>query len=271
MKSWIRSVIAISVGIVTMLVASVTTLVDDIEYRVSDLWLQIRGADAPPPGVVVIAIDEASYRELNVPYGPPWPRGLHAKLLHKLHELGAKRVVFDVLFVGPGADPQSDQELAEGLALLPSVIGVEASMRYIQKQGGGYMIEDLEQPFEPFRKAAKEALIGLRERQGVIRSFPLARSDQERKFPFLAYAGAGLFNSNAAGLAFDQFARRKVEAIYWFADFADPIVGPAAEEAAKLVLDNKMEIIIHSTRGLGKAGDWIKQVNGKIVQTKLEK
>lgn len=197
MKFWIRSVIAVSVGIVTMLVASVTTLVDDIEYRVSDLWLQIRGAETPAPGVVVIAIDEASYRELNVPYGPPWPRSLHAKLLHKLHELGAKRVVFDVLFVGPGADPQSDQELAEGLALVPSVIGVEASMRYIQKQGGGYMIEDLEQPFEPFRKVAKEALIGLRERQGVIRSFPVARSDQERKFPFLAYAGAGLFNSNA--------------------------------------------------------------------------
>ena len=78
-------------------------------------------------------------------------------------------------------------------------------------------------------------------------------------------------DSHAAGLAFDQFARRKVEAIYWFADFGDPVVGPAAEEAAKLVLDNKMEVIIHSTRGLGKAGDWIKQVNGKIVQTKLEK
>jgi len=77
--------------------------------------------------------------------------------------------------------------------------------------------------------------------------------------------------SHAAGLAFDQFARRKVEAIYWFSDFMDPVVGPAAEEAAKLVLDNKMEVIIHSTRGLGKAGDWIKQVNGKIVQTKLEK
>jgi hypothetical protein len=77
--------------------------------------------------------------------------------------------------------------------------------------------------------------------------------------------------SHAAGLAFDQFGRRKVEAIYWFSDFMDPVVGPAAEEAAKLVLDNKMEVIIHSTRGLGKAGDWIKQVNGKIVQTKLEK
>ena len=77
--------------------------------------------------------------------------------------------------------------------------------------------------------------------------------------------------SHAAGLAFDQFARRKVEAIYWFSDFMDPVVGPAAEEAAKLVVDNKMEVIIHSTRGLGKAGDWIKQVNGKIVQTKLEK
>ena len=76
-------------------------------------------------------------------------------------------------------------------------------------------------------------------------------------------------DSHAAGLAFDQLARRKVQAIYWFADFGDPVTGPAAEEAAKLVSDNKMEVIIHSTRGVGKAGDWIKQVNGQLVQTKL--
>jgi len=76
-------------------------------------------------------------------------------------------------------------------------------------------------------------------------------------------------DSHAAGLAFDQLARRKVQAIYWFADFGDPVVGTAADEAAKLVLENKMEVIIHSTRGVGKAGNWIKQVNGQLVQTKL--
>ena len=78
-------------------------------------------------------------------------------------------------------------------------------------------------------------------------------------------------DSHAAGVAFEQFARRKVQAIYWFSNFEDPVVGSAAEEAAKLVLDNQMEVIIHSTRGIGKAADWIKQVNAAIVETKLEK
>jgi hypothetical protein len=78
-------------------------------------------------------------------------------------------------------------------------------------------------------------------------------------------------DSHAAGVAFEQFARRKVQAIYWFSNFEDPVVGSAAEQAAKLVLDNQMEVIIHSTRGIGKAADWIKQVNAAIVETKLEK
>jgi hypothetical protein len=78
-------------------------------------------------------------------------------------------------------------------------------------------------------------------------------------------------DSHAAGVAFEQFVRRKVQAIYWFSNFEDPVVGSAAEEAAKLVLDNQMEVVIHSTRGVGKAADWIKQVNAAIVQTKLEK
>jgi hypothetical protein len=78
-------------------------------------------------------------------------------------------------------------------------------------------------------------------------------------------------DSHAAGLAFEQFARRKVQAIYWFSNFEDPVVGSAAEDAAKLVLDNQMEVIIHSTRGVGKAADWIKQVSAAMVETKLEK
>jgi len=76
-------------------------------------------------------------------------------------------------------------------------------------------------------------------------------------------------DAHAGGLAFDQFARRKVQAIYWFADFANPVVGKAADDAAKIVLDNNMEILIHSTRGVGKVGDWLAKVKGQVVQTKL--
>lgn len=188
---------ALGVGFLTALV-STSAVFEDLEFRVSDLWCGLRGAQPAPSKVVVVAIDEPSYRELGVKYGPPWPRALHAKLLRKLKALGAKQVVFDVLFIGPGSDPQADTELTQALAGIKSVIGTELSLRTVSGQGGGYVIEELEQPYDPFRKVATEALIGLRERKGVIRNFPLSRSDQEKRFPFLAQAAAG-FNGPEIG------------------------------------------------------------------------
>ena len=76
-------------------------------------------------------------------------------------------------------------------------------------------------------------------------------------------------NSYATGLAFDHLARRKVEAIYWFADFADPIEGKVAEETAQMIQNNKIEVLLHSTRGIGKAGEWSKKVNAKVISTRL--
>jgi len=75
-------------------------------------------------------------------------------------------------------------------------------------------------------------------------------------------------NSYATALAFEHLGRRKVEAIYWYADFADPITGKAAEEAAKMVQENKIEVLLHSTRGIGKAGDWSKKVNAKVLSSR---
>jgi len=76
-------------------------------------------------------------------------------------------------------------------------------------------------------------------------------------------------DSYATALAFEHLARRKVEAIYWYADFADPITGEVAEETAKLVQESKIEVLLHSTRGIGKAGDWSKKVNAKIISSRL--
>ena len=76
-------------------------------------------------------------------------------------------------------------------------------------------------------------------------------------------------DAHAGGLAFEQFARRKVQAIYWFADFANPVVGKAADDAAKIILDNHMEVLIHSTKGVEKVSDWLVKVKGQVVQTKL--
>ncbi len=60
-----------------------------------DFAFGIRAHVRPSPAVAVIAMDESSIKEI----GPlAWPRTVHAMLLDKLKEGGAKVAVFDVLF-----------------------------------------------------------------------------------------------------------------------------------------------------------------------------
>ena len=75
--------------------------------------------------------------------------------------------------------------------------------------------------------------------------------------------------ANAVYLAFEELARRKVEAIYWFSDFGDPIEGKEAEKVTQLIRDNKLEVILHSPRGKGKAADWASQINAQFAPARL--
>ena len=89
-----------------------------------NLWFNLRGPVAPPQDVVIVAMDESSYRVLNVPLDKAWPRDLHVELLKRLHQYGVKRVVMDILFLGEGSDPIIDRNLADAmkLLLLPQLI-----------------------------------------------------------------------------------------------------------------------------------------------------
>jgi len=75
--------------------------------------------------------------------------------------------------------------------------------------------------------------------------------------------------ANAVYLAFEELARRKVEAVYWFSDFGDPIEGKEAEKVTQLIRDNQLEVILHSPRGKGKAADWATQVNAQFAPARL--
>lgn len=191
MKLVTRIAIALGIGVLSSLILA-TSLVEDLEFRVSDQWMRLRGREAPPPKVVVVAIDEPSYRELKASFDKPWPRSLHTKLLNRLKEFGAKRVAFDILFTGASSEPDADTSLSQALGNIPSVIAVESTVRTVGNQAGGYQLEELDRPYEPFRKVAQEALIGLQDIKGTIRSFPRPRSEQERQFATLSQAAAGV-------------------------------------------------------------------------------
>jgi adenylate cyclase len=193
MKLPARLLIAAATAIFTALICSFP-FVEGLDLSISDHIKRLVGKMPHPQNVVVVAIDEPSYRELGVGFDKPWPRALHARLLRRLKELGIARVAFDVLFTGPGTDPKVDQELIDSFKDINAIIGVEAIKKTIAKQGGGIIIEELDQPYDEFRKVTSQALVNLdmNTRDGFIRTFPFPTSDQTRRYPFLSFAAAGV-------------------------------------------------------------------------------
>jgi CHASE2 domain-containing sensor protein len=80
-----------------------------------DLLLQLRGK-IPVEGAVVVPMDDESYRALEQKPGEVWDRRLHAKLIRRALELGARAVVFDIWFADPAPDPSIDPILSAAIA-----------------------------------------------------------------------------------------------------------------------------------------------------------
>jgi adenylate cyclase len=149
-------------------------IANDFEHRILDSFFRIRGPLLPPENIIVVAIDEESYRNLNVPQTGAWPRALHVKLLDRLIESGAARAVFDVLFLSP-MDSAVDVELKERMSKIPTVIGAELAVGNTDRTTGFQQIV-LSRPYELFRQVAKVGLVNLPSQNGAVRS-PIGNGD----------------------------------------------------------------------------------------------
>ncbi len=153
-----------------------------------DIWFNIRGEIQPPEDVILIAIDEDSYQELELPMDKAWPRAVHARLLRRLAAAGIKRVVFDVAFIGESDNPKADKELAAALAGLESYIGADSGTSV-----GQFKIEQVLLPLDMLAEAATGvALVGLPEDAGIVRRFKSERTGRTKKYLTLSEAGAGI-------------------------------------------------------------------------------
>lgn len=84
---------------------------DHISY---DLLFAFRPEQSPPEAIIV-SIDDRSYDSLKQLRHEPWDRSLHARLVDRLRQEGAKVVVVDVMLDEPGHEPQADQALATAI------------------------------------------------------------------------------------------------------------------------------------------------------------
>jgi adenylate cyclase len=118
---------ALLVGLVACAAAggvTATGLLDRAEDATVDERFVLREAlhaPGPPHDVVVVGIDDASFRQLDLQW--PLPRALHARAIRALLAAGARRVVYDVQFTERSDAPDGDRALLRAAADPRVVLG----------------------------------------------------------------------------------------------------------------------------------------------------
>ena len=135
-----------------------------LEWRSVDLRFKARGALSPPPEVLIVALDEKTFRDLKLKY--PFPPIVYARLVQELRRLGAATIAFDLLY----SEPTRECDPAGQDALLAATLRGGAPVVW------GYQLTDGKVPQEPI-KIIKDAVAGTGflnwpdERDGRIRRF----------------------------------------------------------------------------------------------------
>ncbi len=170
---------------------------EKLEESVLDIWFSVRGKQKPSDDIVMVALDEQSYNNFNVPITSPWPRRLHTELLKQLKDYGVKRVVFDVLFTDKGPDEAEDQAFADAIKEIPTVLGSSLAATQKTTMSGSFIIEEYAKPYQPFaNNAASLGLVDMPITYGRVRNFNTTTSDNYENILSLGAAGAGAYEKD---------------------------------------------------------------------------
>lgn len=74
-----------------------------------DARFALRGAQPPPSDIVIVAIDDKTFSDLQLQW--PFPRSLDAAVIDRLRADRAKAIAYDVQFTEPSANPADDLAL----------------------------------------------------------------------------------------------------------------------------------------------------------------
>lgn len=147
--------------------------------------------EAAPEELVIIDMDDRSFEELSQTSIKHWDRNLHANIVDKLTEDGARLVIFDILFIEPGL-PSANTNFARAMRKNGKVVlagSMDAKMR-LEFEGKVSVL-----PLQEFLDAA--AAWGIAETRSpkgaTVRQYILG-SEHQPSMPWAAarLAGAGV-------------------------------------------------------------------------------
>lgn len=282
---WLLGIVALHAGIF------LSSIGQGIESGWFDRWIAFRGPVAAPKDVVLVAMDEESYTQLGLSPTEVWPRAMHARLIERLAALGARRIVFDVLFVGAGASEDGNRALVAALTKIPVVLGAEIA----QQVSAGYSVTELTVPYEPFgENAVATGLVNLPEKNGVVRSFFVPAEDVGYNLPSLASAASSMTErlpDERALISFYGPAGRGPRVFSYYQILEDEVpfpaelvrdkivfvglmlqtaVGPAQKDSFMTPFGRMFGVEIHATAAANIVrGDWLRRLSLGLELTLL--
>jgi adenylate cyclase len=96
-----------------------TNLMRTLELGSVDARFSLRGTQEQPSDIVFVKIDDRTFSQLGVQW--PFPRSLHARVIDRLREAGAKTIAVDIQFTEP-TTPRQDNALIEAIARAGGVV-----------------------------------------------------------------------------------------------------------------------------------------------------
>jgi adenylate cyclase len=90
-------------------VVQATSVLDRLDLTSVDTRFQLRGEQPAPSNLVVVAIDDKTFDELDERF--PFSRNRFAKVLEEVDAAGPELIVYDVQFTEPSDDPRADNRL----------------------------------------------------------------------------------------------------------------------------------------------------------------
>ncbi|MCK4594200.1 CHASE2 domain-containing protein, partial [bacterium] len=116
----------LTVGLLAGLVAAalnVAGLVDRLEVSSRDIRFLLRGPLDPDPEIALVTIDQRSLTELG---RYPWPRGLLAQLVERIHSVDPACLALDLALLEPD-NPAVDERLADAIGMGVTVLPIYLS------------------------------------------------------------------------------------------------------------------------------------------------
>jgi diguanylate cyclase (GGDEF)-like protein/PAS domain S-box-containing protein len=199
--------------------------------------------------IVVVAIDAPSIEQIGV---WPWPRRLHAELLHGLAAAGAGDIAFDIDFSTP-SDTASDEAFVKALREVGGST-ILPSFKQPMPNGGAAHIN---RPLKPFSNQSWPAVVNVAvESDGLVRRYPFGEKLGDAVMPSMAVVLAGKDANRRPPFLIDFSIRAASIPVV---SYVDALRGNAV--ALERLRDKK--IIVGATAL--ELGDRFSVPNGKIV------